>query len=64
MWFGGVREATYIKPKGPISGHLMQAIGQLLGYPRHLQEQMSTAYDSISSQSLYNLFVKLTQPVC
>ena len=52
--FGGVHEATYIKPTGPISGHLMQSVGQLLGYPQHLQEQtiayrMSTAYDSISS---------------
>ena len=28
--FGGVHEATY---KNPISGHLMQSVGQLLGYP-------------------------------
>ena len=45
--FGGVHEATYIKPTGPISGHLVQSVGQLLGYPRHLQEQTITYVNSL-----------------
>ena len=39
--YGGVHEAIYIKPTGPTSGHLMQAVGQLLGYPQHLEQTIS-----------------------
>ena len=42
LCFVGIHEATYIKPTGPISGHLMQAVSQLLGYPQHLQEQTNS----------------------
>ena len=64
----GVHEATCIKPTGPISGHLMQSVGQLLGYPtpsranHYLCQQLMTqlvreAYTNYSL-NLCDLFAK------